>query len=163
MCELVAMARRSGRAPTAQSWRTNGRLTGHIHRLQKVLQKSRARISDSRTVGGRRRGPALAAQRTEAARAARAAPARCEPGRLDRPDRGRPVGRAAATDRSNLIAELRLTATQAARLRGARDEAAGLPIADRARAARSGAVRAPRRGGASSGARRPCCKAQTRA
>ena len=75
------MARRSGRAPTAQSWRTNGRLTGHIHRPPKVLQKSRARISDSRTARGRRRRRASAAQRTEAARPPGTTPARCEPGR----------------------------------------------------------------------------------
>src|SRR6266446_78295 len=116
MCELVGMARRSGRAPTAQSWRTNGRLTGHIHRLQEVLQPSRARIPDPRTDrGGRRRGGSPP-QWAEAARAACApAPGR-EPSRLDRPDRGRALGRAATANRGDVIAELRLPASEAAGL-----------------------------------------------
>src|SRR6266487_2554615 len=128
MCGLVCMARRSGRAPTAQSRPTNGRLTGHIHRLQKVIQKSRARIPHPRTARGRRRRGSASPRWAEAARAAGAPAPGPEPSRLDRPDRGCPVGRTAAADGGDLTAELRLAAPEVAGLGRGCDKAAWLPV-----------------------------------
>src|ERR671934_1297011 len=113
MSDLVAMARRSGRAPIAQSRAANGSLTAVMRRLQKVLQPAHARISDPRAARGHGRRRAAAAQRAEAARLARAPPAGRESRRLDRSDHRFALGGAAAADGGDVSTELRVPAPEA--------------------------------------------------
>src|SRR3954454_16176120 len=113
------MARPAARAPTAQSRRTNDRLTGYIQRLPKVVQKSRARLSNPRAAGSQRRRRANPAPRAKAARLAGFAAPRTEPRRLDRQDRGCALGRGAPAYSRDIASELHLSAPQAARDRDA--------------------------------------------